>query len=235
MCYYTLLFCKCKNRTETELVFGHFSSISAKNWSFCKVSFLRQRLAPESLLCYTEHRNQVRRPAYGTFHPAGGPNPQVLAFYGGRDMAYTPEKIQEDFYAPEEGARRCLVEFEGAPVGYIQIYQLDAQLCQEYHYPYQPGELLFGIDQFIGEPALWGKQIGRRFLALVLRRLTQEEGAAAVILDPHAKDPHANNPRALRCYEACGFRKVKFLPQHELHEGVWEDCWLMEYRPGAPR
>ena len=27
-------------------------------------------------------------------------NPQVLAFYGGRDMAYTPEKIQEDFYAP---------------------------------------------------------------------------------------------------------------------------------------
>ena len=157
-------------------------------------------------------------------------NPQVLAFYGGRDMAYTPEKIQEDFYAPEEGARRCLVEFEGAPVGYIQIYQLDAQLCQEYHYLYQPGELLFGIDQFIGEPALWGKQIGRRFLALVLRRLTQEEGAAAVILDPHA-----NNPRALRCYEACGFRKVKFLPQHELHEGVWEDCWLMEYRPGAPR
>ena len=124
-------------------------------------------------------------------------NPQVLAFYGGRDMAYTPEKIQEDFYAPEEGARRCLVEFEGAPVGYIQIYQLDAQLCQEYHYPYQPGELLFGIDQFIGEPALWGKQIGRRFLALVLRRLTQEEGAAAVILDPHA-----NNPRALRCYGA---------------------------------
>ena len=48
-------------------------------------------------------------------------NPQVLAFYGGRDMAYTPEKIQEDFYAPEEGARRCLVGFEGAPVGYIQI------------------------------------------------------------------------------------------------------------------
>ena len=90
---------------------------------------------------------------------------------------------------PRGGARRCLVEFEGAPVGYIQIYQLDAQLCQEYHYPYQPGELLFGIDQFIGEPALWGKQIGRRFLALVLRRLTQEEGAAAVILDPHANNP----------------------------------------------
>ena len=52
------------------------------------------------------------------------------------------------------------------------------------------------------------------------------EGARAVILDPHD-----NNPRALRCYEACGFQKIKFLPAHELREGQWEDCWLMEYRP----
>lgn len=36
--------------------------------------------------------------------------------------------------------------------------------------------------------------------------------------------------RAIRCYEACGFRKVKRLPAHELHEGQWKDCWLMEYQ-----
>lgn len=81
-------------------------------------------------------------------------NPQVLAFYGGRDMAYTPEKIQEDFYAPEEGARRCLVGFEGAPVGYIQIYQLDAQLCQEYHYPYQPGSSFWHRPVYRGAGAV---------------------------------------------------------------------------------
>ena len=153
-------------------------------------------------------------------------DPRVLEFYGGRDLIYTPEKIQEEFYAPEKGARRCLVEFEGNPIGYIQIYQLDQELCREYHYPFRPEELAFGIDQFIGEPDLWNRGIGRRFLSLVLRHLTETEGAAAVILDPHA-----NNPRALRCYQACGFRKLKFLPGHELHEGVWEDCWLMEYRP----
>lgn len=153
-------------------------------------------------------------------------DPRVLAFYGGRDLRFTPEKVQEKFYTPEQGVRRCLVEFEGVPVGYIQIYPLDEELCREYHYPYRKEELAFGIDQFLGEPALWGKHIGRRFLSLVLHHLTQQEGAAAVILDPHA-----DNFRALRCYEACGFRKIQFLPAHELHEGVWEDCWLMEYRP----
>ena len=156
-------------------------------------------------------------------------NPQVLAFYGGRDMAYTPEKIQEDFYAPEEGARRCLVEFEGAPVGYIQIYQLDAQLCQEYHYPYQPGELPFWHRPVYRGAGAVGQTDRPAVPCAGAAPPHPGGGAAAVILDPHA-----NNPRALRCYEACGFRKVKFLPQHELHEGVWEDCWLMEYRPGAP-
>ena len=62
-------------------------------------------------------------------------NPLVLEFYGGRDLTYTFEKIQEEFYTLEKGARRCLVELEGNPVGYIQIYQLDAALCREYHYP----------------------------------------------------------------------------------------------------
>ena len=44
-------------------------------------------------------------------------------------------------------------------------------------------------------------------------------------------DPHVDNERAIRCYEACGFHKVKKLPKHELHDGVWVDCWLMELLP----
>ena len=41
-------------------------------------------------------------------------------------------------------------------------------------------------------------------------------------------DPHQNNPRAVRAYQKAGFRIIKPLPAHELHEGVMEDCWLME-------
>lgn len=40
-------------------------------------------------------------------------------------------------------------------------------------------------------------------------------------------DPQVSNTRAIRCYEKCGFRKIKLLPRNELHEGEWRDCWLM--------
>ena len=47
-------------------------------------------------------------------------------------------------------------------------------------------------------------------------------GAAQVVIDPRA-----TNKRAIRCYEKSGFRKVKVLPKHELHEGALRDVWLM--------
>ena len=50
-------------------------------------------------------------------------------------------------------------------------------------------------------------------------------------------DPQAWNERAIRCYEKCGFKKVKLLPKHELHEGEYRDCWQIEYkskRSGEP-
>jgi aminoglycoside 6'-N-acetyltransferase len=43
-------------------------------------------------------------------------------------------------------------------------------------------------------------------------------------------DPQLRNKRALRCYEKCGFTPVKILPQHEQHEGIMEDCHLIEKR-----
>ena len=150
---------------------------------------------------------------------------RVLEFYGGRDEVFTPERIQQDFYDGDRNARRCIVEYRGMPVGYIQIYLLDKELCREYSYS-APGSPAFGIDQFIGEPEYWNKKLGRAFISMVLEYLILKDGACSVVLDPHD-----NNPRALRCYEACGFRKIKFLPGHELREGIMEDCWLMEYLP----
>lgn len=41
-------------------------------------------------------------------------------------------------------------------------------------------------------------------------------------------NPHQNNPRAVRAYEKAGFKILKALPEHELHEGKKQDCWLME-------
>jgi len=157
-------------------------------------------------------------------------DPRVLEWYEGRDQTFTPERVREDFFGEEPGLRRCTIEYEGTPVGYVQLYPIDEEGFAEYEYsPAEknlPGFLAFGVDQFIGEPDYWNRHIGRAFLRLLLNYLTTEEHVSAVILDPHV-----SNPRAIRCYEACGFRKLKLLPAHELHEGKMEDCWLMEYRP----
>jgi aminoglycoside 6'-N-acetyltransferase len=53
--------------------------------------------------------------------------------------------------------------------------------------------------------------------------LFREKGARKVSVDHRVV-----NARAIQCYENCGFRKVKLLPLHELHEGAPRDCWLME-------
>lgn len=150
---------------------------------------------------------------------------RVLEYWDGPSAVFTPQRIQEDFFEDEWNASRCIIQYEGKDIGYVQAYQLDGEMCKEYHYPH-PELLAFGIDQFIAEPGLWGQGIGRRFIRLLLGFL-EEQGAQAVVLDPHV-----DNPRAIRCYEACGFRKVKRLPKHEMHDGVLVDCWLMEYIPG---
>lgn len=54
--------------------------------------------------------------------------------------------------------------------------------------------------------------------------LIHDKNADRVVMDPHVR-----NTRAIRCYEKCGFKKVEILPKRELHEGEYQDCWLMEY------
>lgn len=148
-------------------------------------------------------------------------DPRNLHWWEGESAVFTEARIQEDFYTEEPFLRRCMIEAEGKVIGYVQVQRLDDELCAEYKYPH-PELLCFGIDQFIGEPDFRSRGIGRRFLRLLLEHLERDEGAQAVILDPHA-----DNLRAIRCYEACGFQKIKFLPAHELHDGKMVDCWLM--------
>ena len=85
-------------------------------------------------------------------------------------------------------------------------------------------ETVYGMDQFIGEPDYWDRGIGTEYLKLVLQFLREEKQADAVIMDPHQ-----DNVRAIKCYQKAGFRIIKSLPEHELHEGIMRDCYLMEY------
>lgn len=152
-------------------------------------------------------------------------DPKVLEFYEGRDNPFTLEMVEQKFYQSEKDVQRCLILYEGKKIGYLQFYLLDEEGKAEYGYPNLP-DRLFGIDQFIGEPAYWGRGIGTSFIKLIVDYLTEKEKAARVVLDPQTW-----NTRAIRCYEKCGFKKVRILEKHEWHEGSFRDCVIMAYQP----
>ena len=149
---------------------------------------------------------------------------RVLNFWEGKSAVFDLDRITEDFYGEENvEVIRTIIEYQGQAIGYLQMYKLDNEALEEYSYQ-SINKVIYGVDQFIGEPEYWDKGIGTKFMKLVLQYLTNSKGAEIVILDPHA-----DNPRAIRCYEKVGFKKIKFLPKHELHDGEMVDCYLMEY------
>lgn len=148
-------------------------------------------------------------------------DPAVLEFYEGRDNPFDAEKVNQVFY-DDDDAIKCLVEFNEKAIGYIQFYQLDEETRTVYGYGKE--ENIYGIDQFIGEVEYWNKGIGTLLVTSMVSFLIKDKKADRVVMDPQIR-----NTRALKCYEKCGFKKVKMLPKRELHEGVYQDCWLIEY------
>jgi aminoglycoside 6'-N-acetyltransferase len=150
-------------------------------------------------------------------------DPLVLTYYEGRDRPLTNEKLEEHFYQEDDDAVRCIIEYQNKPIGYIQFYEVTEDERSEYGYT-DPTEKIYGTDQFIGEPAYWGKGIGKQLVTSMLDYLSSVKQADRVVMDPQQW-----NVRAITCYERCGFKKVKELPAHEMHEGQMRDCWLVEY------
>ncbi|MDR6227212.1 GNAT family N-acetyltransferase [Desmospora profundinema] len=154
---------------------------------------------------------------------------RVLYFYEGRDQPYDEDRVRKEYLTRQEGETidYGIAEWEETPIGLIQIYKLDKDSMRKYGYP--PDVSVWGMDQFIGEPDYWNRGIGTRLVQSAVKYLTGEKGAQIVVMDPQVR-----NSRAIRCYEKCGFQKVQMLPRHEKHEGVWQNCWLMEYDKEAP-
>ncbi|WP_409300631.1 GNAT family N-acetyltransferase [Peribacillus sp. SCS-155] len=150
-------------------------------------------------------------------------NPSILEFYEGRDNPFDLNKVTEVFYDPEDETVMCIVQYEGKDIGYVQFYSLDTLTQKEYGYF---NENIYGMDQFIGETQYCNKGIGSMLVSGMVSYLLEHEKAERIVMDRRT-----GNMRAIKCYEKCGFIKVKKLPNHELHEGEYHDCWLMEYQP----
>jgi aminoglycoside 6'-N-acetyltransferase len=152
---------------------------------------------------------------------------RVLEYVEGRDNPFPLERVI-DKYSPRvlalDAVTPCFIVHDGVPIGYIQYYPLDPESALEYEMANGAG--IYGLDLFIGEPSFWNRGIGSRAVSLMCDYLFGELAAETVTLDPEAW-----NTRAIRCYEKCGFTKLKLLPAHELHEGQYRDCWLMVRGP----
>jgi aminoglycoside 6'-N-acetyltransferase len=149
-------------------------------------------------------------------------NPVLLEYYEGRDRPHDLEMVREHFYKNDEETR-CVVEYEGKPIGYIQFYPLDEDSQIAYGYV-KHDQKIFGTDQFIGEIEYWNKGIGKKLVKSMVEYLVNNKKAEKVVMDPQTW-----NERAIACYEKCGFKKVKLLKENEKHEGQLRDCWLIEY------
>jgi aminoglycoside 6'-N-acetyltransferase len=148
---------------------------------------------------------------------------RVLEFYEGRDNPFPIERIMTKYRPRTTGQHPttpCLLLWQQQPLGYLQFYPLTALDKQDFDL--DPARRVYGIDLFIGEPAYWGQGLGSRALKLIIAYLFAEREADIIAIDPHGR-----NERAIRAYEKCGFRKVKQLPKHELHEGQYQNSWLM--------
>lgn len=150
-------------------------------------------------------------------------DPEVLQFYEGRDRPLDLVQVEEDFYGEADDEMRCLILYDEGPIGYVQFYPVGDEERRIYGYA-DSSEILYGMDQFIGEPEYWNKGIGTQLVELIVAYLLIEKNADRIVMDPQTW-----NERAIRCYEKCGFSKVKLLPKHEWHEGEHRDCWLIEY------
>lgn len=121
---------------------------------------------------------------------------------------YGPRIEGEHYVTP------CIVEYKNNPIGYIQYYKIQEADLKKYGYP--ENQSIYGIDQFIGEPQLWGKGIGSDMIRMMLKYLSENKGASKIILDVKK-----NNSRAISSYKKCGFKQVKEL-NSDLNLMEWE-------------
>ena len=107
--------------------------------------------------------------------------------------------MEQDIDADKDCVRRYIVSFNGREFGFIQIY--DPQKVSFWsENPQTPGT--FGIDQFIGDPAMIGFGHGTNFIKAFVQHLRSIEGIRRLIVDPHP-----DNSPAIKCYQQVGFKK----------------------------
>lgn len=161
-------------------------------------------------------------------------DPLVMKFVHGRDRPFSAEQVLEKYGRRVRGetpTTACIMVHLGRDIGYLQFYRWVDWPRDMERMGLAQDDRAYGIDVWIGEPALWGRGLGTRGVRALIAYLFDEQRATTVALSTFSW-----NTRAIRCYERAGFRKVRLLRASEMHEGELQDEWVMAVtRPGEPR
>ena len=145
----------------------------------------------------------------------------ILTFFSGRDRIRSRADVQAEF-APNAYGGPLMIEYERQVIGFLDICPFTVEQKIRHGLADAP-DPVWAFDIVIGEVALHNRGIGRQIIRMILPVLFDQFHAQRVVLDTYPW-----NARAIRCYEHCGFKVTRVLPQHELYEGSSVDAVLME-------
>jgi RimJ/RimL family protein N-acetyltransferase len=151
--------------------------------------------------------------------------PHVREWWDPDDPPLTLEAAIEELRAetrPSHPTTACIIEVSGAPGGYIQFYPWDADkpYLEEVGITLPDGA--WGLDIYIGEPALIDQGIGSRTVRLLSDHLFSDHAASAVALVTEAE-----NSRAQAAYARAGMRSVERFLDTDLRNGQRVESILM--------
>ncbi len=111
-----------------------------------------------------------------------------------------------------DDAEAFAIELDGEVVGMIQVYE---EPDPDYRHA--------GIDLFLSASST-GRGLGQEAVRVLSQHLFEQRGHHRLTIDPAA-----DNERAIRCYEAVGFRAVGVMHRYERgRDGTFHDGLLME-------
>lgn len=120
--------------------------------------------------------------------------------------APTPSEgeLREDFLSHPQDAsfpRAYIAYLDGEPVGFIQSYV--AAYVGDGWWPEERDPGVVGIDQFLADESRLNQGLGTAMVRAFVEKLFEDPTTTRV-----QTDPSPTNPRAIRCYEKAGFRRV---------------------------
>jgi aminoglycoside 6'-N-acetyltransferase len=134
-------------------------------------------------------------------------HPEIEKWWGRHDA----ERVRRDLLY-DEGSETLGIELDGELAGILMISEQN-----------EPDFRHAGLDISLRADVL-GRGLGREALRVAIDHLVAERGHHRFTIDPSV-----DNERAIRCYEAVGFRPVGVMRSYERRDdGNWYDALLMD-------